>query len=227
MHGVNRCDLSGIDVLEGIVKVYRDTGGDVFLVQVRPPVLELMRQAGFDRFLGEDHFLEQEEAIEELFENVLDPSVCCYECELRVFAECQALTKHPYDERLPSALDHHHHELVHLNVDELVDAMARAGERKEFIDVREPEEYRAGHIRGSRSLPLRLLIEQADSIPRDAPVFLVCRSGRRSTRAMFWLLDLGFEEVYNLAGGILSWKALGKPLEVDETVQRWESLRPV
>jgi len=195
--------------------VYRETGGDVFLVQVRQPVLDLMRHSGFDKFLGEDHFLEQEEAIEELFGNVLDPSVCCYECELRVFAECQALTKHPYDERLPSALERRQHELVHLNVHELEDALAKAGENKVFIDVREPEEYRFGHLAGSRSLPLRLLIEEAEALPRDLPVFLLCRSGRRSTRAMYWLLDLGFDEVFNLAGGILSWKAHGKPLEVE------------
>jgi SulP family sulfate permease len=215
MHGVNRCDLSGIDVLEGIVSFYRETGGDVFMVQVRQPVLDLMGHSGFDAFLGEDHFLEQEEAIETLFENVIDPSVCCYECEVRVFAECQALLKHTYDQRLPSALERRHHDLVHLNVHELEDALARAGPNKTFIDVREPEEYRAGHLAGSRSLPLRLLIEHAESLPKQLPVFLVCRSGRRSTRAMYWLLDLGFDRVANLAGGILSWKALGKPLQVE------------
>ena len=97
---------------------------------------------------------------------------------------------------------------------QLGQAYSVAGEIVDRIDVREPEEYRSGHLAGSRSLPLRLLIESADTLPRDVPVFLVCRSGRRSTRAMYWLLDMGFKEVYNLAGGILSWKALGKPFEV-------------
>ena len=216
MHGVNRCDLTGIDVLQIIVRFYRDTGGDVFIVHARESVRELMKISGFEEYLGTDHFLDQDEAIEHLFENVLDPSVCCYECEHRVFAECQALTKHPYDEGLPSALlPDSHHELIHLNVYELEDALAKAGSRRHFFDVREPEEYQRGHLADSENLPLRILIKNAHELPRDRPVFMVCRSGRRSTRAMYWLLDLGFREVYNLAGGILSWKALGKPVEVD------------
>jgi sulfate permease, SulP family len=59
MHGVHQCDLSGIDVLEGIVHLYRDAGGDVFLVQVRPEVRRIMRASGFEDFIGRDHFLEQ------------------------------------------------------------------------------------------------------------------------------------------------------------------------
>jgi len=215
MHGVNRCDLSGIDVLQVIVRFYRETGGDVFVVLAREPVREMMRLSGFEAYLGTDHFLDQDEAITFLFENALDPSVCCYECEHRVFAECQALVKHPYDEHLPSAEGHHpHHELVRLDVHELEDSLARVGGRRHFIDVREPEEYASGHLAGSENLPLRLLVKQAHELPQDRPVFIICRSGRRSTRAMYWLLDLGFTEVYNLAGGILSWKAAGKPVEV-------------
>ena len=98
---------------------------------------------------------------------------------------------------------------------ELEDGLARAGRKRHFFDVREPEEYVSGHLAGSENLPLRLFVKEAHELPRDRPVFLVCRSGRRSTRAMFWLLDLGFKEVYNLGGGILSWKALGKPVKVD------------
>ena len=216
MHGVNRCDLTGIDVLQAIVRFYRDTGGDVFLVQARDPVRELMQQSGFEEYLGTDHFLGQEEAIEFLFENTLDPSVCCYECEHRVFAECQALVKHPYDEQLPSAVGQYpRHDLVHLNVHEFEDGLARAGRKRHYLDVREPEEYDSGHLAGSENLPLRLLVRKAHELPQDRPVFIVCRSGRRSTRAMFWLLDLGFKDVYNLSGGVLSWKSLGKPVEVD------------
>jgi rhodanese-related sulfurtransferase len=64
-------------------------------------------------------------------------------------------------------------------------------------------------------IPLREIIEDADLLPRDRPILLVCRSGRRSTRAMHWLIDLGFQQVVNLKGGILSWKAMGRPVEVD------------
>ena len=152
MHGVDRCDLSGIEVLENMVKIYRQAGGDVFLVRVRKPVLELMEKAGFLDELGRDHILLQEEAIEHLFSEVLDPAVCHYECEKKIFAECQSIEKHPYDARLPSFWSRSHTDLDRLTVQEFEDAIARGDRRRALIDVREPDEYRAGHIPGARSL---------------------------------------------------------------------------
>ncbi len=213
MHGVYQCDLSGIDVLEGILRLYRGAGGDLYLLQVRPTVREFMRQSGFDTLLGEDHFLAQEEAIEWLFNEVLDPAVCCYECELRVFAECQPLEKHPYDVRLPTFTGRIKYPLNHLAVSELEDAIAE--KKGLLIDVREPEEYAKGHIPTARLLPLRTLLENSEDLPRDRPIYLLCRSGRRSVRAMHFLLGLGFKEVFNLKGGILNWKAVGRPLKVE------------
>jgi SulP family sulfate permease len=215
MHGVHQCDLSGVDVLEGITRLYREAGGDVWMVQVRPEVREIMRSSGFEDLFGADHHLPQEGAIEWLFDEVIDPAVCCYECDVRVFAECQALTKHPYDHRLPPV---HHgpiHPRHHLSVPELADIVARSRDRAIVIDVREPEEYRLGHLPGARLVPLRDIIDASNRLPRDRSILLVCRSGRRSTRALHWFLDLGFEEVFNLKGGILSWKAQGQPLEVE------------
>jgi len=215
MHGVHQCDLSGVDVLEGITRLYRESDGDVWMIQARPPVHDLMRTAGFEDLLGKDHLLPQEGAIEWLFEEILDPAVCCYECDARVFAECQALVKHPYDHRLPPVHHRHIHPRHHLSVTEFESALARCRGHATMLDVREPEEYRAGHVHNARLVPLREIINTAESIPRDRPLFLVCRSGRRSTRAMHWFMDLGFEEVFNLKGGILSWKAQGRPTEVE------------
>lgn len=215
LHGVSHCDLAGIDTLEGIVRLYRDSGGDVFIVQAREPVRELMRATGFAALLGEDHFLEQENAVDFLFEHVLDPAVCCYECEHRVFAECQPLHKHHYDARLPTFGGSVSHPDRHLAVREVEDALSTAGERPLVLDVREPEEYRAGHLPGAVLLPLRSLIERAPELPRDRRIVLVCRSGRRSTRALHWLIEMGFERAFNLKGGILSWKAAGRGVEIE------------
>lgn len=215
LHGVSQCDLSGIEALEAVTSTYRRTGGDVFIVRVREPVLDLMRRSGFEEYLGLDHFLAQDHAIDWLFEAIVDPAICCYECEQRVFAECQALEKHPYDARLPSFSIRSDASLQHLPVRDFEDAITRAGRDAMVIDVREPEEYRSGHLRDSQLLPLRKIIDEAPNLPRERPIFLVCRSGRRSTRAMHWLLDMGFRDVYNIRGGILSWKARGRPLEVD------------
>ncbi|MEW6336667.1 MAG: SulP family inorganic anion transporter [Acidobacteriota bacterium] len=215
MHGVNRLDISGVEMLEGLLRLYRDQGGDVFMVQVRAPVREVMRQSGFEATLGADHFLAQEEAIDWLFAHRIDPAVCCYECDVRVFAECQALVKHPYDATLPPYSPGDRHPMCHLTVEGFEEAL-RAHEREAVVlDVREAEEYERGHLPGARNLPLRSIIEAAPSLDRERPLFLVCRSGRRSTRAMNWLLDLGFPRVCNLKGGILSWQARGRPLDVD------------
>jgi SulP family sulfate permease len=182
MHGVHQCDLSGLEALEGIVSLYRESGGDIYLVQVRPNVRRLMETSGFEATLGKDRFLTQENAVDWLFEEILDPAVCCYE--------------------------------HHLSVIELVSALDRARGGATLIDVRELEEYRAGHLPGSQLIPLREIIDKAGRLPHDRPIYLICRSGRRSARAMHWFLDLGFTNVYNLGGGILSWKASGGPLEI-------------
>ena len=105
--------------------------------------------------------------------------------------------------------------MKHLNVVEFEDAVAEAGDRLLLIDVREPEEFALGHLPNSRLLPLRDLVGAVEDLPRDRPIFLVSRSGRRSTRAMRLFADVGFERVFNLKGGILSWKARGRPLDVE------------
>jgi SulP family sulfate permease len=215
MHGVHQCDLSGIDVLEGILRLYRDAGGDVYFVQVRPDVRELMRVSGFDELVGDENFLKQEEAIEWLFENAIDPAVCIYECEHRVFAECQPLEKHLYDIRLPAFPTRFRYPERQLNVPDFEDGLRRHGSNAILVDVREHAEYNQGHVAGAELYPLRNIIEDAEKLPNDRPIYLICRSGRRSTRAMHWLIGLGFEDVHNLKGGILSWKALGRPVEVD------------
>ena len=215
MHGVDRCDLSGIDVLEGVLRVYRGAGGDLYLTHVLPEVRDFMRQTGFEHILGSDRILEPDRAIEFLFNEVIDSAVCCYECEHRVFAECQALTKHPYDHRLPTSTGRVLHPMRHLKVVEFEDALAAAGEGALLIDVREPEEYSRGHLPNSRLLPLRDLVDAVEDLPSGRSVFLVSRSGRRSTRAMRLLIDIGFNEVFNLKGGVLSWMARGRPLEVE------------
>jgi SulP family sulfate permease len=214
MSGVNQCDLSGIDVLEGLLRLYRGADGDLFLVQVEPQVREMMRVSGFEQVLGHDHFLDHKTAVEWIFDHVLDPAVCCYECEHRVFAECQPIEKHPYDVRLPSSTGRILYPLQHLDLEAFEDAIERDRDEAMLIDVREPGEYAAGRPPGATLIPLRTIVEAAEKLPRDRPIYLVSRSGRRSTRAMRLLLGMGFERVFNLKGGMLNWRARGRPIEV-------------
>ena len=85
----------------------------------------------------------------------------------------------------------------------------------QIIDVREASEFSdvLGHIRGARGLPLSVLTERLVKIDRERPVVTVCRSGARSAQAAVLLRQAGFEQVANLAGGMLRWRAESLPVE--------------
>jgi SulP family sulfate permease len=213
MHGVDIIDLSGIEMLESTVNTYRSFGGDVFLVRLREPVEQVMRDSGFLDFIGLDHVLPQEGAIEYVFEDVLDPAVCIYECELRVFAECQALKKHPYRAQVPSitrvSLDPAHI----VGVEEF--RIMADDPNALILDIREPDEFARGHIPGAQLTPLRTVLDVGPDLARDRRLLLACRSGRRTQRAMHMLRTMGFDDVYGLRGGILAWRAEGLPVAVE------------
>jgi len=71
------------------------------------------------------------------------------------------------------------------------------------IDVREQEEWDAGHIRGAKLIPLSELRKRTDEIPKDQDVYLHCRSGQRSYNAVLALQNRGYKRVYNLSGGFI------------------------
>ena len=75
-----------------------------------------------------------------------------------------------------------------------------------LLDVRQPEEYEAGHIAGAMLIPLGELEARQEELERDKKIITYCRSGRRSMAAAIALCGLGFEGVHNLEGGILNWR---------------------
>ena len=80
------------------------------------------------------------------------------------------------------------------------------GKDFQLIDVREPFEYEMSNIEGE-NIPLAGITIEADKILRDKPVVMQCRSGARSAAALQQLEKLGYNNVYNLKGGILAWAA--------------------
>ncbi len=94
---------------------------------------------------------------------------------------------------------------------ERVAELLEAGEI-ELIDVREPYERRAGHIGGSRHVPLAGLTAAAESLGRERPLVFQCRVGARSGMAAHAFRRAGYD-AYNLRGGIVAWAAHGLPLE--------------
>jgi rhodanese-related sulfurtransferase len=82
----------------------------------------------------------------------------------------------------------------------------------QLIDVRAAHEHQAGHIAGSRWIELVDLPTQVDTIDRDLPVILYCRSGGRSAMATAALSQAGFD-AHNMAGGMLEWQSTDLPME--------------
>lgn len=75
------------------------------------------------------------------------------------------------------------------------------------VDVRTEQEYSEGHIPGSINIPVDEIenrIHELESV-KDEPLLLVCRSGSRSMFAVMILANKGFENLYNLLGGMLAW----------------------
>ena len=70
-----------------------------------------------------------------------------------------------------------------------------------------------GHIHGAKLIPLGDVVARAGELARDRPVVTVCRSGARSAQASVLLKKAGFDNVANLAGGMLRWRAEGHPVE--------------
>ncbi|TVR12390.1 MAG: rhodanese-like domain-containing protein [Phormidium sp. GEM2.Bin31] len=84
-----------------------------------------------------------------------------------------------------------------------------------LIDVREAWEHEQERIADSQLLPLSNF--EIQNLPRDRPIVVYCRSGRRTLDAGQQLLEAGFEEVSHLKGGILRWRSQGYPTQSQDS----------
>ncbi|NLW98102.1 MAG: thioredoxin [Actinomycetales bacterium] len=82
-------------------------------------------------------------------------------------------------------------------------------EGRTVVDVREPMEYRAGHVPGAVLMPMRQVAERAGELPTDEPVYVICATGNRS-QSMAQLLRRAGVEAYSVAGGTEVWAAAGR-----------------
>lgn len=91
-----------------------------------------------------------------------------------------------------------------------IDQFATATTEGAFvIDVREPEEYEEGHVAGARLIPLGEVPVEADGLPTDLHVYVICASGNRSLRAAEYLRESG-REAYSVTGGTSAWIRAGR-----------------
>jgi rhodanese-related sulfurtransferase len=88
-------------------------------------------------------------------------------------------------------------------------------EDAQVIDVREAEEFAAGHLPEAKNVPLAKLADRISEIERfkDKPVIVCCASGMRSGKACGELRKLGFAKIHNLSGGIDAWVGAGYPVK--------------
>lgn len=91
-----------------------------------------------------------------------------------------------------------------------VDSLASSAHT--LIDVRTPQEFAGGHIKGALNIPVDELAQRLSRVPRDMPVVVYCRSGNRSATASRILRDAGYSTVYDM-GGIIAWQSAGYPIE--------------
>jgi molybdopterin/thiamine biosynthesis adenylyltransferase/rhodanese-related sulfurtransferase len=99
-----------------------------------------------------------------------------------------------------------------LSVQELK-AMMDGREKFFLLDVREPVEWEIARLPGATLIPLGELPDRLDDVPRNQKVLVHCKSGARSARAVGLLRSAGYEDAWNVAGGINAWSQ-----EIDDTV---------
>ncbi len=85
-----------------------------------------------------------------------------------------------------------------------------------LIDVREYAEFAGGRIAGAKLLPLGEIEKRHTELDRSKPIYVMCRTGNRSSQAQTKLKSLGFTNVVNVAGGFEAWKKADLPFERDE-----------
>jgi rhodanese-related sulfurtransferase len=80
------------------------------------------------------------------------------------------------------------------------------------LDVREDDEWTAGHAPDAVHLPMMQIPPRLDEIPGDRDVYVVCRVGGRSAQVVGFLHGNGLDRAINVDGGMQSWEAAGRPM---------------
>ena len=91
-----------------------------------------------------------------------------------------------------------------INTQELADKLVQG--KQVLIDVREPYEFAAGHVKGSVNIPLGQLAGRLGKLDPDAETYVICHSGSRSATAVRFLAKSGFEHAYSVKGGTSAWR---------------------
>ncbi len=201
-----RVDISGVRVLENYVRFVREQGGDVYFFKVTELATRLFRSSGLHEFVGPDHFLDDDTAIEYLFQRVLNPKECIYDCPHRVFQECQNLPKIaiPFQDLLLANPDTSDAPLI--AVDEVFARLGAERADSLVIDVREQLEWDRGHIPDARHMPYSTFDPHSPLLDRAQEIILVSNTTRRARNIGVVLREHGFRQIRILDGGMRAWR---------------------
>jgi rhodanese-related sulfurtransferase len=99
-----------------------------------------------------------------------------------------------------------------VEVDVASAAAAMQDPNVQVVDCRSEREWRSGHVKGSKLMPLGSIGDRMSELDAERPVIVVCRSGHRSSAAARQLMGAGFTDVKSLKGGINAWSRSGNKL---------------
>ncbi len=85
-----------------------------------------------------------------------------------------------------------------------------------ILDVREFDEWEAGHTPGAHHVPMMTIPAHIADVPTDEQVGVLCRHGNRSAQVVGFLASRGLNNLVNLDGGITEWVAAGRPIVTDD-----------
>lgn len=83
-----------------------------------------------------------------------------------------------------------------------------------IVDIRTPQEFAEGYIEGAVNINVfdKNFLDQMAQFDKSKPIFIYCRSGNRTSSASKKLSELGFQQVYDLQGGIVNWSRNNQPI---------------
>lgn len=91
--------------------------------------------------------------------------------------------------------------VVSLSEKEFIENMRKG----QLVDLRKKEEFEDGHINGARNIPFAMLTRNPGKLRKDLPIYLYCEKGKVSKRAALVLYGKGYEQIYQLEGGLTNW----------------------
>ncbi len=111
-----------------------------------------------------------------------------------------------------------HWNIKEIEAPELANWKEEKGDNLRVVDVREMGEIAAGTIPGAEPMPMASIPVRMNELDKDKEIVFICRSGARSAQVCMFLQQQGFDNVYNLRGGMFGWAGAGQQVSLPQAV---------